>query len=88
MRVKNFNGYYRVETRRGPTSVIHSSGTIVSIHGRFSNSLSTYLVDNEGSVRNTDSKRYKVCIRWYTAISSVKNSPVLMNVAIEQYNSN
>lgn len=84
MKVKNFNGYYRVETGRGPTSVMHSSGTIVAIQGRFSNSLSTYLVDNEGSVRNTDSKRYKVCVRWHTSISSVKNSPVLMNVAIEQ----
>jgi hypothetical protein len=88
VKVKNFNGSYKVETRRGPTSVFHSSGSIVAIQGRFSNSLVTYLIDNDDSISNSDSKMYKASIKWHTAIASIKNSPVLMNVAIEPYNSN
>jgi hypothetical protein len=88
VKVTNYNGYYKVETGRGPTSVMYSVGTTVSIHGRFNNNLVSYLIDNDGSIRNTDSKTYKACIRWRTAIASVRNSPVLMNVAIEREDSN
>jgi len=84
VKVANFNGYYKVETGRGLTSIMYSVGTIVSIQGRFSNSLVTYLIDNDDSIRNTENRKYKVCIRWRTPIASVRNSLVLMDVAIEQ----